>query len=174
MKWEHRFCEISIGSAFAIGGAVLDYNANKKAGKREAARSLEQKVYNDIAAGQRVAVGQRRSHEELRQSKLKASRAVAVAAAGGASGDIDHLIADIEGEGIYRASIATFEAETEAERLRFEGEQGLKTGRDRKKFYDNKAVSSLLSAGGSLYKGTRSSPSKIPYYKPEYGFGRGK
>ena len=146
---------MSIGLALAAVGAVSDYSGNKKAGKREAARGREQKIYDDIAAGQAIAIGQRRGLEATRQSKLLASRAIAVAAAGGASQDIDHLITDIEGEGIYRSSLAMFEAETQAEKLRFHGEQAEKTGRDRQRNYNNRATVSLLQGGSSLYQGTR-------------------
>ena len=149
-------------AAMMIGAALIGAHDKKKMGKKEAARAEEQRLHNEIAAGQAVAIGQRAAFEEERQAELMASRAVAVAAAGGAGQDIDNLIADIHGEGSYRASLAMFEAESEAERIRFEGQQGVRLGMDKKRAYDNQATATLLSGftdayGAGLYS-TRRTP----------------
>ena len=146
---------MSVGTGLAITGQVLQYAGQKKSGRLAARRGTDQRIYDEIAAGQAIAIGQRKGFEAQRQAKLLASRAVAIASAGGAGQDIDHLIADIEGEGIYRSSLAMFEAESEAERLKFKGELEEKTGRDIKRAQDTKALGTLLSAGGSLYRGTK-------------------
>ena len=104
-------------SARATGTAAFD-------------RGVEQKMRDDMSAGQVVALGKNAAAEEIRQAKIVASRAVAVAAAGGYSQDIDYIIADIDGEGAYRAGVALYEAETQAEQLRFAGNQALQQGRD--------------------------------------------
>jgi hypothetical protein len=108
----------------ATGKAAL------RAGERSRTRGYQQAGYYNVAAGQAQAMGQIASFEDTRQAELIASRAVAVAAAGGYSEDIVNLLADIEGEGAYRASISLFEAETQAEQLRFAGTQAIQQGED--------------------------------------------
>ena len=142
---------LSIG--LALGGAVLDALGKRKQGKREAAAGKRQEEFDKLAAGQRVAIGQHAALEETRQAELMASRAVAVAAAGGASQDIAGLLADIEGEGVYRASLAMHEAETEAEKIRFYGAQAAQTGRDKKSAYNYASIGSLMSGASSAMKG---------------------
>jgi hypothetical protein len=104
--------------------------AAREAGRRSLMRGYEQAGYYNVAAGQARAMGQIASFEDERQARLIASRAVAVAAAGGYSADIVNLLADIEGEGAYQASISLFEAETQAEQLRFAGTQAIRQGED--------------------------------------------
>jgi hypothetical protein len=135
-----------LGTALSMGASFVDASGKRKEGKEAKKRGEEQEMYNQIAAGQVVARGQRTALEEIRQAQIVASRAVAVAAAGGYSEDIDHLLADIEGEGVYAASLAMWEAETEAERMRFSGEQARKQGED---IYD----ASKRSAFGSILAG---------------------
>ncbi len=143
---------MSIAIGLAIAGGVSSYLGSKSAGKRAAAAGRRQAAFDKIAAGQRVAIGQRVALEETRQAEIKASRAVAVAAAGGyTTGDIGNLIADIEGEGVYNASIAMFEAERDAEKIRFAGEQALQTGLDQEKAYKNQGIATLLNTGSSIF-----------------------
>ncbi len=142
---------MSFGTFLKVAGYGISALDERKKGKRQAARGREQKIFDEIAAGQTIAVGQRRALEERRQAKLIASRAIAVAAAGGASQDIDNLIADIEGEGVYRASIAMYEAESEAEKLRFSGLMAERTGRDLQKASSKRALGLVFSGAGSIY-----------------------
>ena len=135
-------------------GALVSASSSRKAGKRSEEAARLQAEFDKRAAKQRVAVGQRQALEETRQAELKASRAVAVAAAGGYEvSDIGNLLADIEGEGVYNASMAMYDAETEAEKIRFYGAQALQQGKDRRKAGDNAAIATLLNAGGSIFKG---------------------
>jgi len=143
---------MNLGPFLSIGGALLGYSGNKSQGKREAASAKRQEEFDKIAAGQRVAIGQHEAAEYKRQAELMASRAIAVAAAGGASQDITNLVADIKGEGVYAASLAMHEAETEAEKIKFYGAQAAQTGRDKKKAYDTAAIGSLLSGAGKAMK----------------------
>jgi len=144
----------AVGLGLSLLGASKSASASKKTGRASLARGKEQNRYTKIAAIQTEASGQISAREEKRQAELVASRAVAVAAAGGYSDDITNLLADIEGEGNYRASIALFEAGTEAERLRFEGEQAEKFGADQNQAARSRAKSTLLAgigAGFSAY-----------------------
>ena len=132
-------------------GTLTALSGSRGKARKLAARGKEVRLYKEIAAGQVVAVGQRRALEEKRQAKLLASRAVAVAAAGGASQDIDHLLADIEGEGFYRASIAMYEAESESERLKFEGLQAEKYGVEQASATRTKGIATALNIGASMF-----------------------
>lgn len=141
-----------IGVGLGLLGADKEAKGTKEAGRRARQRGREQQVFNEVAAIQAQAVGQLQAFEEERQAELLASRAIAVAAAGGSVSDVDHIIADIYGEGAYRASIALYEAETRAEQLRFQGRQAAKYGADQYEAAKDAASGIRLSALGSLFK----------------------
>jgi len=116
----------------------------------------------DQIAGQSIAASQRVAQEQRRQARLLASRALAVAAAsgGGASdSSVTRIIADIHGEGAYRAAVALYEGEDRArqERMaasatRYEGELAAQSGSNAAKAGNIMALGSLLSGGMSLYE----------------------
>ena len=133
-----------------VTGTVLSAGAELKAGRSAAARGRTQKVMNEVAATQVVAVGQRKALEEKRQAEIMASRAVAVAAAGGSPDDIDNLIADISSEGVYRANVAMYEAETESENLKYQGLMAEQIGKEEEKASKLTALSTVLKGGGAI------------------------
>lgn len=141
----------AIGVGLSLIGANKQARGLKKTGERAKQRAIEQDVFNESAAMQAMAAGQANAFEETRQSELMASRAVAVAAAGGSVNDIGHLIADIHGEGAYRASLVLREAEQYAESLRFEGEQGIKYAGDQNESYKAQASAVKMNAFASLF-----------------------
>ena len=156
---------IYAGVALA-GAAVSKYGADKsakgiqKAAKEAKKRGQEQQTFNEVAANEIMAIGRINAAEDRRQARLIASRAVAVAAAGGAVQDIDHLIADIYGEGAYRASVSLMDAQMQSERLLFEGRQAAQYGADQNAASRGLASatrlqgwSSLLQTGASLFGG---------------------
>ena len=148
-------------TAGLAAGAALSYFGSKKSaegfedtGKRARERGKKQRAQYYTTAKNVMATGQAAMFEDQRQAELIASRAVAVAAAGGYIQDIDHLIADIYGEGAYRASLTMREAEMEAESLRFAGDQAEEYGADQYDLYKGRAkaakiqgVADLLTAG---------------------------
>jgi hypothetical protein len=156
---------IGIGTALSIGGAALGFMGSKDAskaqkaeGKRRLAQGKEQNRYNKAAAIQTEASGQIAARDIRRQTELVASRAIAVAAAGGYSDDITNLLADIDGEGNYRASIELYNYGTEAERLRHEGRLAEKYGSDsniasqaQAKATKTAGYGNLLSNAASIY-----------------------
>lgn len=111
-----------------LGGTALNAVGQAEQAKQALYRGYIQKALNEVAAGQVVAIGQRRALEEKRQAELMAKRALAIGAAGGHAADMTRLIADINGEGAYRAGVALYEAETEAERLKLEGKMAAEYG----------------------------------------------
>jgi len=139
----------ALGIGLNILGSLSSSSSQKKAGRLAKARGKDQNRFLKIAAKQTEASGQISAREEKRQGELIASRAVAVAAAGGYSDDITGLLEDIDGEANYRASIALFEAGTEAERQRFEGEQAEKYGADTNLAAKAGARNTLLAGFGS-------------------------
>lgn len=148
-----------MGWGIVAAAAISAYGASKASkgyedtGEAAKERGREQKVQYYSTAKSVIASGQAAMFEDKRQAELVASRAIAVAAAGGYIADIDHLLADIHGEGAYRASLTMREAEEEAESLRFAGDQAALYGADQYSLYKGKAkaakiagVTGLLSA----------------------------
>ena len=85
---------MSVLGAISIGASLLSLSGSNKAGKgqekqaKELARlqkkkGLQQKDFNYEAAKEIIAIGRMNVAEEERQAKIIASRATAVAAAGG-------------------------------------------------------------------------------------------
>jgi len=144
---------MSFGAFLKGAGGFIEAKEQRRQGNKSAQRGREQRALDEVYAGQIVAIGQMKSFEQKRLAKLMASRAIAVAAAGGASQDIDNLIADIEGEGVYRASLAMYEAEADAERLRFRGLMAERTGREIQSTAYRRSRSTLISGFGSMVSG---------------------
>ena len=157
-----------IPAAFKVGYDIyageVAADAAEKEGKKHKEAGRQQRIFNDIAAGQVLATGQRSAMEERRIAELTVSRAVAVAGAGGYINDVGHLIADIEGEGAYRASVALYESEQESKRLRWEGRMAEKYGVDlyggakaRAEGIKLEALGSILNSGLFDNVGTKTS-----------------
>lgn len=134
------------------GGTAISTIGQLRGGRAARNRGKRQKFLNELAAGQVIAVGQRKALEEKRQAKLMASRALAISAAGGAAQDMDNIIADIHGEGVYRANVAMYEAETEAENLRLEGLMAEETGKELEEASQIQALGTVLSGGGMMMR----------------------
>ena len=147
------------------GGLLASYGSHQQgqSASRAATMNAAQLDYaarqTDIAANQQEAAGQMRATETKRQARLLQSRAIAVAAAGGASTgekNINDIVTNIAGEGEYRALIdlyngnsAGYELRSKAQGLRaqaivtrYEGKQARRAG-------NMAAFGGLLSAGGA-------------------------
>lgn len=88
---------------------------------------------SEVAAGNAIAIAQRHALEEQRQSRVLASRALAVAAASGggvSDPDVVNLIARTRGEGVYRANVALYEGEARERALRLEAAAARVSGAD--------------------------------------------
>lgn len=144
------FGKIAAAVGLIEGDKAVD--SYKDAARRAFMRGIQQEERYDRTAKQVVAAGQMAAMEEKRQAEILASRAVAVAAAGGAAQDIDYIIADITGEGAYRASLALYESESEAERLRFEGDQARIAGADQSREYRARARSARIDSITNVFK----------------------
>ena len=96
--------------------------ARIQAARRSAAQRFSAEQLRALA-GQEIASSQRSAFDQERTARLVQSRALAVAAAsGGSAADptVVSLLARTEGEGYYRASVALYEGQEAARRLRME------------------------------------------------------
>lgn len=110
-----------IMAAVAVVGTVMDINASKKKEKAIRAANFRRAAQLEEKAGQVLAASQRGMLQQRKQKELVASRALAVAASGGGGASdptVVNIIADIEGEGAYRESLALYQGEQEAYELR--------------------------------------------------------
>lgn len=113
------------------GGAFLEIMGTLEQGKLARIQSERRQVYAQFnkqeaekRAGAAIAISQRQAGEERRKAEYEASRALAVAAASGAGVSdptIVRLIANVKGEGAYRANVALYEGEARARQLRLAG-----------------------------------------------------
>ena len=152
----------------AVGGTVMSAAGQIQQGAATEARSKRQA---DIAefearqldrlAGREKAASQRTAKEERRQSELRESRALAVAAASGAGASdptVVKILSDLAGEGSYRAALALYEGEERARltRLqatgkRFEAGELRIAGKEAKRAGKLGALSTLFQGGAGLY-----------------------
>lgn len=136
-----------------LGTGLELYGLYKQAGMAKAMGRLR-KQYAVKAAGETIAAGQREALEQRRQADILASRAIAVAAAGGRSGDqsAQKIITDIQGEGAYRAAVAMYDAEEQSKKLLFEGKMAEYSGEQEAKNLKYKMIGTALSGGSSMYR----------------------
>lgn len=135
------------GPLVSAGGTILGARSEAKALKKEA-QQLE------IQAGTERAISQRSAMEERRQARLVASRGLAVAAASGGGADdptVVNMLANIEGEGEYRALTALYNGEEEARGLEGQAKARRKEAKNVKTASYFKAASTILSAGSSMH-----------------------
>lgn len=142
---------MSFGLALLAVSTIMSADAERKAGRLSAQRGMEQQIENEIAAGQKVAAGQRKMFSEMRDTKLMASRALALAGAGGGAGEADQAIQHIMREGQYRSELAMYDAEAEAEKLEYEGFLAAQYGRDKNKASKGRATATMIKGATSMY-----------------------
>lgn len=104
----------------AIGGTALQLAGQRQAMKARAQSGALKAKQLERQADKAIEVSKRAAAEERRKKDLIASRALALAAAGGGASDPTtvRILADIEGEGAYRESVALYEGKEEARTLR--------------------------------------------------------
>lgn len=153
---------VAAGTVMTVYGQVQAGKAAAQAGQaRNVEKQFEAAQYTQ-QAGQAIAASQRNAIEERRTSRYLQSRALALAAASGAGASdstITKIIADIAGEGAYRASVALYNGEEQARQLRLEAQSALYTGaveeiggEQRQTAYNISAVGSGLSGAANLYE----------------------
>ena len=148
------------GTVLKVSSAIQEGRVANAMGKAQGAAKDYEAAQLDVNAKQTVAASQRKAQEEKRKSDLIASRALAIAAAGGGAGDksVVNIISDLKGEGSYRAMLALYEGEDRSRLLRaqagvsrYEGEMLRETGKAKKRAANIKALGSLFEGGASMY-----------------------
>lgn len=145
-----------VGNLGAASAAKRAADRNRIAAEIEAQQLAQQ-------GGQAVAGSQREAITERRKAELLASRGLAVAAAsGGGAADptVTKLLADISGEGSYRAALALYAGEERKRQLdlaaaarRYEGGVMVQGGRSAAAVARIRALSGLVGGTATLYKG---------------------
>lgn len=151
----------AVGTAFEAYGQLEAGRLSAIAGARERAAAEFAAWQADREAGFAAAIGQRQAMEERRQGDIAASRALAVAAAqGGSVSDptIVKLMSNIKGEAYYRASVALWQGEEEARKLRLGAQAARVTGASKyveglrkQEGYDIAATGTLAKGASTLY-----------------------
>lgn len=142
-----------MSQVLAIGGKLVEGVGSIVSGNSQAKQLKSEAKQLERNAGLERATSQRQSIEERRQAELASSRALALAAASGGSADdptVVNTIADIEGEGEYRALTALYNGDQSARGMEDEAAARRKEARNIKRASIFKAVGSVLSAGSSL------------------------
>ena len=137
----------------AAGTALQAYGARQagktayKASKFEAAQLQQQAL-------EEQAVSQRRAMDIDRQGRLRASRALAVAAASGAGATdptVLNLMATYAGETEYERMVALYEGETAAQKSRLQAQATRIRGQQANKAGGFSSIATSLTGGASLY-----------------------
>lgn len=142
---------VFIGLGVAVVGAgvsIAGQQKAKKAAKADAkfqAEQLRERAAVSRAAGQRAAADQRR------QSRLVESAIQARAGGGGLDPGVVKLMADVAGEGEYRALSALYEGETGALGDEAKAGAALRTGRAQADAANYQSAGTALSAASSMF-----------------------
>lgn len=135
------------GTALKAGGTILGANAEAKELKKEARQLKDQ-------AGTERATSQRQAMEERRQSRLAQSRTQALAAASGGGADdptVVNIMANLEGEGEYRALASLYEGEEQARGLEAQAAARRREAKNTKRAGYINAGGTILQSAGSMY-----------------------
>lgn len=132
---------MAASTALQAGGTIIGSSAQSRELKREAVQ-LDQQAGQDRASSQRAAMEQRR------QARLLQSRALARAAATGGASDptVVNILANLEGEGEYRALTALYEGEERARNSEMQADARRREAKNAKK-------AGLIQAGGQVLQG---------------------
>lgn len=148
-----------LGTAFDVIGQLQSGKAAKLEGQNRKVEAQFAKQQADQDAVTVLAASQRDVVEQNRQADIVASRALAVAAAsGGGASDptVMKTISQIKGEGAYRASLALYEGEARARKLRIQGAAYAVEGDNANVAGLNKQQAYRFGALGSTFRGATS------------------
>jgi hypothetical protein len=163
------------GTVLSTTGQIVAAQNAKNIASVNAENTRRISVYNasinEQAAGQEEAVSQLKAKEELRQSRLKQSRVLAlVGASGGGTLDQDvmNIIGGFAEEGDYNARSELYQGSERARNLRTQGQAGIWQGESsaRSIQYEGASKASELrsKATGTLMAGASSLASKYGAY----------
>ena len=132
---------MAASTALSAGGTILSSQAEGRALNAEAGQ-LDQMAGTERASSQRTAAEQRR------QARLLQSKALAAGAATGGANDptVVNIIANLEGEGEYRALTALYEGEEKARSDEMQAAAKRKEAKNTKR-------AGLITAGAKVLEG---------------------
>ncbi len=136
-----------------LGTALNAYGKIKQA-KDQKKQGRTQRRLKEDSALVAISSSQYKARSVKRQTDFIASRALAVAAASGADASgtqITNIIADIEGEGAYRAALELYQGEESARMLRLSGFYDEKTARQKSQATKVSIFGDVLSAGAQIF-----------------------
>ena len=139
--------------ALAVGGTLLKAGSTIMSSRAEAKQLKGQAKQLEAQAGTERASSQRRAIEDRRQARLATSRGLAVAAASGAGADdptVVNMMADLEGEGEYRALASLYEGEEQARSLQAEAVARRTEAKNTKRAGLINAAGTILSSASSM------------------------
>lgn len=148
------FSNGGFGNALSAGGSLLNAFGSSKQGSASSAMSEFEASQLDRQANSTQAQSQRQAMEDRRQARLAESRALAVGAASGASADSTSFvnnISNIESLGELNALTSLYGGNEQASYLRKSAEAKRLEGKAAKSAGGIGALTSVLSAGKSLY-----------------------
>lgn len=151
-----------IGKGLAVSSTVLTGVGGlaRMSAEKSIARSVAQQAHREASMARGSA--QRAASEEIRQSRLAASRARAVAAASGAGvtdPSIVNRLADLETEGLYGALSRLFTGETEARGLEDYAASAKRTARSRN-------IATAMQTASTVFKDVQSIRGKYGGTRP--------
>lgn len=137
---------MAASTAISAGGTILGSNAEAKQLRGESDQLIEM-------AGQDRASSQREAAEQRRQARLLQSRALAVGAATGGASDptVVNILANLEGEGEYRALTALYEGEEAARSKEMQARARRREAKNTKRAGLINAGSQVLQAASTMY-----------------------
>lgn len=151
----------AFGALQSYTGAIEAGEAAAEQGQRRRAAAEFEAENARVAAGQAIAASQRDMLEERRKGELVTSRALALAAASGASATdptVIRLLSRTSGEAAYRASIALYRGQDQARTLRmraagaaYEGMVAEQAGYDTQTAYEARGRGALLSGAATAF-----------------------
>lgn len=145
------------GTALNVGGQFLGALSHVRSGKaaRQAAEFEAEQLRQN--AGQAQAAGQYAAEDAAMRTKLLASRALAVAAAGGGGASdpgVVSQIAGIAGEGAYRQALALYGGEERAREMMGAADSAVYRGKLTQSMEKRAAIGQTIGAGASAVRGT--------------------
>lgn len=152
---------MAVGTLMQFRGQMDQAKAADAAGLNAMAASNYKAAQLRQNAGQQIAASQQARNEELRKAKLMASRALAVAGAGGGGASdptVLNLIADIEGEGAYRGALDIYQGQDAARQMEqgaltseLEGQTAYSQAKSRSRAMKTQAWANLAMNTGSMF-----------------------
>lgn len=145
---------MAFGAVLAGAGMALNAFGTARASRAARRQAARERAAAYVQAQSVRASGQMAGFEEQRQARLAHSRALALAAASGASASdvtATKILSGLDAEGAYRAKVRLYEAENEARLIEYEGRTRARALKDQASAYAISGAASILSAGGSMY-----------------------